>query len=76
MNIGELTDLSSGYEIILPLNIFKTKLPSLLIKFIMTIDGKYKNSYLDISRCQFILGMMNFKSYLFKDILRTFLIIW
>ena len=29
------------------LNIFKTKFPSLLIRFIITIDGKYKTSYVD-----------------------------
>ena len=39
-----LTDLSSGYEVMLPLNIFKTKFPSLLITFIMTTNAKYKNS--------------------------------
>ena len=35
---GGLTDLSSGYKVILPLNIFKTNFPSLLIRSIMTID--------------------------------------
>ena len=39
-----MTDLSSGYELILAVNIFKTKLPSLLIRYIMTDDGKYKTS--------------------------------
>ena len=43
---GDLTDLSSGYEVMLPLKIFKTKFPSLLIR-IITIDGKYKTSYVD-----------------------------
>ena len=37
-------DRSSRYEDILILNIFITKFPSLLIRFIITIDGKYKTS--------------------------------
>ena len=40
-------DCSSGYKVVLPL---KTKFPSLLIRFTMTIDGKYKNNYVDFSR--------------------------
>ena len=41
------------YEVMLPLKIFKTKFPSLLIRFIMTIDGKYKTSRANISRFLF-----------------------
>ena len=41
---GWLTDLSSGYDIMLPLNLLKTIFLSLLIRFIMIIDGKYKTS--------------------------------
>ena len=44
-----LTDLSSGYEV----RRFKTKFPLLLITFIMTIDGKYTTSYVDVSLCLF-----------------------
>ena len=41
---GGLTDRSSGYEVMFPLNILKTKFLSLLIRLIMQIDGKYKIS--------------------------------
>ena len=41
---GGLTYLLSGYAVVLPLKTFKTKFPSLLIRFIMTIDGKYHTS--------------------------------
>ena len=43
---GELTDLSSGCDVMFPLESFKTKCPSLLrlLRFVMTIDGKYKTS--------------------------------
>ena len=34
--------ISSGYELMLPLKCFKTKFPSLPIRFITTIDSKYK----------------------------------
>ena len=44
---GGLTDLSSGYEVMLPLKISKTKFPSLLITFIMTFDGKHKTNSVD-----------------------------
>ena len=43
-NIGGLIALSSGYRVMLPVNIFKTKFPSLLIRFIITADGKYNTS--------------------------------
>ena len=43
MGGGGLTDLSVRYEVMLLLKIFKTEFPSLLIRFIMTTDGKYKN---------------------------------
>ena len=33
-----------GYEVVLPLNIFKIKFPFILISFVMTIHGKYKTS--------------------------------
>ena len=39
---GGITDISSGYEVMFPLKIFKTIFPSLLIRFFWTIDGKYK----------------------------------
>ena len=39
-----LTDLSNGYAAILHVKHFKTKFILLLIRFIMTIDGKYKTS--------------------------------
>ena len=38
---GELTTLSNGYEVTLPLKISKSKFHSLLIRFIMTTDCKY-----------------------------------
>ena len=41
---GGLTDISSGYDGMLPLKSFKAKFHSLLIRFIMTTGGKYKNS--------------------------------
>ena len=47
MNIEEgegVIDRSSGYEVMLPLNIFKTKFSSLHVRFIKTVDGKYKTS--------------------------------
>ena len=43
-----LTDISSGYEVMLPLKLSKTKFPSLLIRFIMTIDGKYKKRLVEL----------------------------
>ena len=50
MNIGGGvggTDLSSRCEVLLSL---KAKFPPLLIRFIMTIDGKFKTSEVDLSR--------------------------
>ena len=35
-----LTDFLNGYKDIFPLEVFKTKFASLLLRFIMTIDGK------------------------------------
>ena len=43
-----MTDPSSGFKVRLPLILFKTKCPSLLIRFTMTPDGKYKTSYVDV----------------------------
>ena len=37
-----LTEHSRGYEIMLPLNIFNFFYFSLLVRFIMTVDDKYK----------------------------------
>ena len=42
-----MEDISTGYEVMLLVNIFKTKFPSLLIRLIMTTDSKYKTSYED-----------------------------
>ena len=42
--VGGATNLSDGYDVMLSLNIFKTKFSSLLICFMMTIDGKYNTS--------------------------------
>ena len=36
-----------------PLKIFKTKFPSLLISFIMSVVGKYKTSLVDYLQCLF-----------------------
>ena len=50
VNIGEgwrgggLTDLSTGYEILLPPEKFQNEISSLLIRFIMITNGKYKIS--------------------------------
>ena len=41
---GGITDISSGYAVMFPLNIFKTIFPSLLIRFFLPIDVKYKTS--------------------------------
>ena len=38
-----VTDILSGYEVMLPLNIFKIKVFFILIRLIMT-QGKYKTS--------------------------------
>ena len=46
---GGLTDQSSGYKVMLPLKTFKTKFHSLLVRFIMRSDGKYKYSGFYIS---------------------------
>ena len=37
-------DISGEYEVMLTLKMFKTKFPSLLIRFMMTIIGKYKTN--------------------------------
>ena len=37
-----MTDILSGYEVMLPLKSFETKFPSLLLTFIMAFEGKYK----------------------------------
>ena len=37
------TNISSGYDVMFHLNIFKAKIPSLLIRFIMTFDGKIQD---------------------------------
>ena len=43
-----VTEFSSGYKVILPQKSFITKFPSLLIRFIMTTDGKYKTSSVNV----------------------------
>ena len=47
VNMGEggrgRTNISSGYDVMFHLNIFKAKIPSLLIRFIMTFDGKIQD---------------------------------
>ena len=50
---GRHTFQVDRYYIMLPLNIFKTKFPSLLIRFIMTFDGKYITSKIDVSSSLF-----------------------
>ena len=44
---GGLTALSSGFDVMFPQKFFKTKFPSLLTRFIMTIDGKHMTSSVD-----------------------------
>ena len=46
-----LTDVSNVYKELFPLEVLKTKFASLLIRFIMTIDGKCKISSVDFSQC-------------------------
>ena len=41
---AEVTNISSGYEVVLNLKFLKTKFAFQLIRFIMTIDGKYKSN--------------------------------
>ena len=49
-----LTNLSSGYRVCSPLNIFQSKLPALLKRFIITIDGIYKINLVDVLRYLFL----------------------
>ena len=60
--VGGLTDISSEHEVMHHLKIFKTNFPSLLIRFIMTIDNKYKTSYAAMSIYLIILLLVTHKA--------------